>query len=95
MNLCLMEYLINFVNDVPFFMAVFFALEECFFLPSVFGNAHIPMPVRIAIALMFTFILYPVIDKNQSMLPSDIISVRIYCSQRDSDWRCSWVLQLQ
>ena len=52
----------------------FFALEECFFFAPVFGNAHIPMPVRIAIALMFTFILYPSIGKNQSMLPSDIIS---------------------
>ncbi len=69
-----MEYLISFVNDLPFFMVVFFRIGGMLFFAPVFGNAHIPMPVRIAIALMFTFILYPSINKNQSMLPSDIIS---------------------
>ena len=69
-----MEYLISFVNDLPFFMAVFFRIGGMLFFAPIFGNAHIPMPVRIAIALMFTFILYPGINKNQSMLPSDIIS---------------------
>lgn len=69
-----MEYLTGFVNDLPFFMIVFFRIGGMFLLAPVFGNTHIPMPVRIAIALMFAFILYPNVSKNQSMLPSDIIS---------------------
>src|SRR3989304_5645076 len=69
-----MEYLISFVNDLPFFMAVFFRVGGMLLFAPVFGNAHIPMPIRIAIALMFTFILYPTVNKNQSLLPSDIIS---------------------
>lgn len=69
-----MEYLISFVNDLPFFMAVFFRVGGMLLFAPVFGNAHIPMPVRIAIALMFTFILYPTVNKNESLLPSDIIS---------------------
>ena len=69
-----MEYLISFVNDLPFFMVVFFRIGGMLLFAPVFGNALIPLPVRIAIALMFAFILYPSINKNQSMLPSDIIS---------------------
>ena len=73
-------------------MAVFFTLEECFFFAPVFGNAHIPMPVRIAIALMFTFILYP--SHKQKISPCCLLilfRMRFYCSQRNSDWRCGWV----
>ena len=68
-----MEYLLNFVNDLPFFMVVFFRVGGMLLFAPVFGNANVPLQVRVAIALMFAFILYPSIDKNQSMLPSDII----------------------
>ncbi len=68
-----MEYLVSFINDLPLFMVVFFRIGGMLFLAPVFGNAHIPMPVRIAIALMFSFILYPGVDKNQPALPSGII----------------------
>lgn len=68
-----MEYFISFINDLPLFMAVFFRIGGMLFLAPVFGNAHIPMSVRIAIALMFSFILYPGVEKNQVALPSGII----------------------
>ena len=72
-----MEYLLNFINDLPFFMVVFFRVGGMLLFAPVFGNTHIPLHVRIAIALMFTFILFPGIDKNQSLLPTDIVPYAI------------------
>lgn len=54
-------------------MVVFFRIGGMFFFAPIFGNTHIPVPVRVAIALMFSFILYPYIDKGQAMLPSSLI----------------------
>lgn len=69
-----MDYLLNFVNDLPMFMAVFFRVGGMLLFAPVFGNANIPLPVRVAISLMFAFILYPSVDKSKFTLPSDIIS---------------------
>ncbi len=68
-----MEYFLNLINNFPLFMVVFFRIGGMFFFAPIFGNAHIPIPVRVAIALMFAFILYPYIDKGQTILPSTLI----------------------
>lgn len=68
-----MDYFLNIVNDLPFFMAVFFRVGGMMIFAPVFGNANVPLQVRVAIALMFAFILYPSVEKNQFMLPSNII----------------------
>lgn len=68
-----MEYLLNLINNLPIFMVIFFRIGGMFFFAPIFGNTHIPVPVRIAIALMFAFILYPYIDRRQTIVPSTLI----------------------
>lgn len=68
-----MEYLLRLVNDLPFFMVVFFRVGGMLLFAPIFGNASIPLMTRIAIALMFSFMLYPCIEKNHSVLPTTII----------------------
>ena len=68
-----MEYLLNIVNDLPVLMVVFSRVGGMLLFAPVFGNANVPLQVRVAIALMFTFILYPSVDKTAFTLPSSII----------------------
>ena len=68
-----MEYFLTLVNDLPFFMIVFFRVGGMLLFAPVFGNVNVPLQVRVAIALMFAFILYPSVDKSQTVLPSDTI----------------------
>ncbi|TVM00214.1 MAG: flagellar biosynthetic protein FliR [Candidatus Brocadia sp. WS118] len=72
-----MECLLYFINDIPFFMMVFFRVGGMLLFAPVFGNANIPLQIRVAISLMFTFILYPTVIKSSSTFPSDIISYTI------------------
>ena len=39
----------------------------------IFGHTNIPLQVRIAIALMFTLVLYSTLQKNQPPLPSTVM----------------------
>ncbi len=68
-----MEYVLRLVNDLPFFMIIFFRVGGMLLFAPVFGNANIPLQTRIAISLMFAFILYPSVDKDLSTLPSHLI----------------------
>lgn len=68
-----MEYLLNIVNDLPVLMVIFSRVGGMLLFAPVFGNAIVPLQVRVAIALMFTFILYPSVDKTPFTLPSNII----------------------
>ncbi|MBE7444464.1 MAG: flagellar biosynthetic protein FliR [Planctomycetia bacterium] len=68
-----MEYLLTIVNNLPVFMVIFSRVGGMLLFAPVFGNASVPLQVRVAIALMFTFILYPGVDKTLFTLPSNII----------------------
>lgn len=69
-----MEGLLYFINDIPFFMMVFFRVGGMLLFAPIFGNANIPLQIRVAISLMFTFILYPTVIKSSPAFPSDIAS---------------------
>ncbi|MEB2309461.1 MAG: flagellar biosynthetic protein FliR [Candidatus Brocadiaceae bacterium] len=69
-----MEYLVHFINDLPFFAIVFFRVGGMLLFAPVFGNANVPIQMRIAISLMFTFVLYPLVMKSSFSLPGDILS---------------------
>lgn len=68
-----MENLFDFINDLPFLMLVFFRVGGILLFAPVFSNTHIPLLLRIAIALILAFILYPNLDKNLHELPSELI----------------------
>lgn len=68
-----MEYFITFVNNMPFFMIVFFRVGGMLLFAPIFGHTNIPLQVRIAIALMFTLVLYSTLHTNQPPLPSTIM----------------------
>ena len=68
-----MDYLLNLVNQLPLFMAVFFRVGSMLLFAPIFGNANVPLMFRIAIALMFSFVLYPCIEQSQNVLPTTII----------------------
>lgn len=68
-----MEYFLTFINNMPFFMIVFFRVGGMLLFAPVFGHANIPMQVRIALALTFTVVLYSVLQKNQPPLPTTIM----------------------
>lgn len=68
-----MEYFVTFINNMPFFMIVFFRVGGMLLFAPVFGHTNIPLQVRIAIALMFTFVLYSTLHNNQPPLPSTIM----------------------
>ena len=68
-----MEYFLTFINNMPFFMIVFFRVGGMLLFAPVFGHANIPMQVRIALALTFTIVLYSALQKNQPPLPTAIM----------------------
>ncbi len=68
-----MEYLLSLINNLPIFMVIFFRIGGMFFFAPIFGSTQIPIPVRVAIALMFAFILYPYLDRRQTIVPSTLI----------------------
>lgn len=68
-----MENLLHFINNLPFFMVVFFRIGGMLLFAPIFGNANVPLQIRIAISLMFACILYPMVMTSSSPLPEDII----------------------
>ncbi|MBM4055512.1 MAG: flagellar biosynthetic protein FliR [Planctomycetes bacterium] len=68
-----MEYLSDFIKDLPLFILIFFRIGGILMFAPVFSNTHIPLLIRIAIALILAFILYPTLDKNSHALPSELI----------------------
>jgi len=50
-------------------MLIFFRAGGILFFAPVFSNTHIPLRVRIAIALVMAFILYPTLEKPSQPLP--------------------------
>ncbi|MDR4509065.1 MAG: flagellar biosynthetic protein FliR [Candidatus Brocadiaceae bacterium] len=68
-----MDYLVNLINDAPFFLIVFFRVGGILFFAPVFDNAHIPVVVRVAIAFVTAFLIFPVMHKGISPLPQSLI----------------------
>ena len=68
-----MDYLLNLINELPFFMVVFFRVGGMLLFAPIFGNTNVPLSVRVAISLMMAIILFSNVDKGQFVLPSTVI----------------------
>jgi flagellar biosynthetic protein FliR len=60
-------------NQIGFFMLIFVRITGIFLMMPVFGSRNIPEKVKAGLALIITYILFPIVFNNTVALPNQIL----------------------
>jgi len=66
--------LINIINLLPLFTVVLFRTASVLFFSPIYNQTSIPLIVKIGLALVITFAVFPTIDNTQQTLPDNLTS---------------------
>ncbi len=66
--------LINIINLLPLFLIVLFRTASVLFFSPIFNQTSIPLTVKIGLALVIAFAIFPTISSFQQTLPDNILS---------------------
>lgn len=66
--------LINTINLLPLFTIVLFRTASVLFFSPIYNQTNIPLLVKIGLALVLTFAIFPTISNTQQTLPDNLTS---------------------
>ena len=66
--------LINTINLLPLFTIVLFRTASVLFFSPIYNQTNIPLLVKIGLALVLTFAIFPTISNTQVALPDNLTS---------------------
>lgn len=66
--------LINTINLLPLFTIVLFRTASVLFFSPIYNQTNIPLLVKIGLALVLTFAIFPTISNTQQALPDNLPS---------------------
>jgi flagellar biosynthesis protein FliR len=65
--------LLNIVNLLPLFTIVLFRTASVLFFSPVFNQTGLPLMVKIGLALVIAFVIFPTVNNSQQMLPDSVL----------------------
>jgi flagellar biosynthesis protein FliR len=65
--------LLNIVNLLPLFTIVLFRTASVLFFSPVFNQTGLPLRIKIGLALVIAFVIFPTINNSQQMLPEGVL----------------------
>ena len=68
-----MDFFALVQNQVGFFLLAFVRITGIFMMTPVFGSRNIPGRVKAALALIITYILFPLIFNNEAVIPDHFL----------------------
>lgn len=65
--------LLNIVNLLPLFTIVLFRTASVLFFSPVFNQTGLPLLIKIGLALVIAFVIFPTVSNSQQMLPDSLL----------------------
>jgi flagellar biosynthetic protein FliR len=60
-------------NQVAFFLLIFVRITGIFIMTPVFGSKNIPVSIKAGLALIITYILFPIVFNNAVIIPENFL----------------------
>lgn len=68
-----MDFFALFQNQVGFFLLIFVRVMGIFTMTPVFGSRNVPGRVKIGLALILSYILFPMVFNNTAVIPENFL----------------------